>query len=519
MWILIRILFALAGRYVSQFLFKKNLNTEVITTPDGLSYRHKTSKDKNGQIISQLIEFDVTGKSYVHFRNENFFSRFLKSTGFASELQTGNKEFDDSIFVACDDTEAIRYFQEHKLAQDAVLKIWQQGWHDILTDGRSGKIRLKGKSKAPLTKEVLDHLLILQLYFNKMPHNPWFQDHFSLKIVAFETFAYSILGYSLASYLELVVSDTIGLISPWGLVVRGFMLGLGLVFVWLIAALILLKGSSRLVILVTDFLFISLVCVFISGPQLMTDLNVALDRSEVQMTKAYLLDKYSKTTGSGKSRRTNFYFKLGLRENPFHLPQTFKVAPWTHWRFEKGQTVDFFIYKGFFNSAYVDSIELSATPFDLSTLQNSTSAALPTNLKSESEIISALRWIKLNQSVNDQDLKNVKWIEQEYSRGKLKSKEPTINGLKEGLARYWHPNGVLYAEIPWKNDLKDGRFQLYREDGRIESDFTYKQGKPHGVMRWFDQNGKMSHNLIYVDGEVQSLSSVKTTELIKANWD
>jgi hypothetical protein len=392
MWIVIRIIFALFGRFVSRFLFNKNINPEVISDYSGLKYRLNNSRGLKKNKPS-YIEFDTHCKTYIHFRRETLFSRILKSTGFATELQTGNKTFDDSIFVACDESEAVRYFQQQKNIQEAVLKVWEQGWNDILIDGVSGKVRIKGKSNASLTPEVLSQLYILQTHLNQMPHHQWFQDPHDLKIAGFETVAYSVLGYSLASYMEFVISDTIGLIDPWGLVKRGFLLGLGLAFGWFFAALVLLKGSSRLVVLLTDFLFISLVCIFISGPQLMTDLNVALDRSEPKITKAYLLDKYSQTTGSGKSRRTNFYFKLGLAENPFHLPQTIKVAPWMHWRFEKGQTVDFYIQQGFFDSPFVDRIELSRTDLIISNSEEMSKPKPTEILKSEAEIIEALQWI------------------------------------------------------------------------------------------------------------------------------
>lgn len=90
-----------------------------------------------------------------------------------------------------------------------------------------------------------------------------------------------------------------------------------------------------------------------------------------------------------------------------------------------------------------------------------------------------------------------------WSSGKIKAKEPVINGKINGIGLYWFENGREYGEIPYVDGKKHGRFTLYREDGSLDQRLSYKNGQLHGLCVWYNQTGtKETQAAVYADGEL-----------------
>jgi hypothetical protein len=83
-----------------------------------------------------------------------------------------------------------------------------------------------------------------------------------------------------------------------------------------------------------------------------------------------------------------------------------------------------------------------------------------------------------------------------WPNGRLKSREPLVDGRIEGIAEYRFENGALYGRIPYRNGRKHGAFILYHEDGAVDQELKYRDGQPHGVLRWRDP----PQAWLYIDG-------------------
>ena len=88
-----------------------------------------------------------------------------------------------------------------------------------------------------------------------------------------------------------------------------------------------------------------------------------------------------------------------------------------------------------------------------------------------------------------------------YQDGRIRSKEPIVDGQMHGIAEYFHPNGEVYAKITWVNGQKHGRHKLYRDNGTLEQHLSYKNGAMHGVSFWYDQAGKLKSKATFDEGK------------------
>ncbi len=58
------------------------------------------------------------------------------------------------------------------------------------------------------------------------------------------------------------------------------------------------------------------------------------------------------------------------------------------------------------------------------------------------------------------------------------------NGLKKGLWRTWHKNGIIETTQKWNNGFRTGEFFHFNEDGLMIAKGKYKKGNKHGI--WID---------------------------------
>lgn len=71
-----------------------------------------------------------------------------------------------------------------------------------------------------------------------------------------------------------------------------------------------------------------------------------------------------------------------------------------------------------------------------------------------------------------------------YHSNQLAEQGSFDNGLKIGLWKSWHPNGVIHVTQKWANGLKSGDYHLYDENGLELERGKFKNDHKQGV--WID---------------------------------
>ncbi len=104
-----------------------------------------------------------------------------------------------------------------------------------------------------------------------------------------------------------------------------------------------------------------------------------------------------------------------------------------------------------------------------------------------------------------------------YNSNQLAEQGQFKKGLKIGLWRTWHPNGIVETNQNWNSGLKSGMFYKYDENGNLIEKGSYNGDKKHG--KWIDFVKK--DTIEYKNGDVYikkiKLSKEKKIELKEAN--
>lgn len=503
MWFIFRLILAV-GAIFYRFHLKKN-SSVAVKAPNGQTYRVHSVKNKHGKVVRTLVYFYAKNSFYFRIVNEGRLIKLLKFFGLVTEMQTGNAEFDEHHYIAVDHPKILAEISFNDQFRQNMIDLKMQ-WSEISADGKMGVIFKTEGSKTPTEEDIVKMSQFVES-LQKIQVSK--ADPYYAKIFAFELFMFGVTGYGIGTYAEFLIYDTLSLLDPWELLFKGVACGLLVFLAWMLSALFILRKSSRAPLLIADLGLWCLLGLLIAGPQVFVDLNQVLDKSQPTLTRALIEDKYSRTTGSGKNRRTRFYLELKFNENPYHIPRRFRITAWDYHRFTKDHGIQFSIRRGAFAAAYIDEMEPVTVIPDV----DSSRGELPQ--EQISSIAEALKWraaSPLSESSSEGERRIVR-----YNKDQVKSDEPLLNGAPHGLAKYWHPNGKLYSEIPYQNGEKHGEFKLYREDGTLEQHLSYKNGKPHGLLQWFNENGQLSHRAVYIEGQHFPISEVDLQKVIESS--
>ncbi len=86
-----------------------------------------------------------------------------------------------------------------------------------------------------------------------------------------------------------------------------------------------------------------------------------------------------------------------------------------------------------------------------------------------------------------------------FRNGQLREKSPVTRGRRHGVARTWHPNGILATERHFKNGLLHGRCRQWDESGKLLGEFVMRHGA--GVQREWHDNGQLKIEVSTVGGQ------------------
>jgi hypothetical protein len=490
MWILLRlsfVVFALLYRFWDFRNRTFRFNKEYLGP---LEVRVRTSTSR--KVTTTEYRISTACRIYFRLSAESKWTRFCKKIGLGVEFQVGDPEFDEVFYVASDHPAFLYSLRDDPALRAWLLELWKMGFTEITSNG-TGNLRLKRTEGLVLEPELGVRLLKVRDAIEKIRFTPQLIDRWFLPVLVFETAAWVMGAYGFGSLLHLRFDDGQSVIRPWEIWTLGSTMALLLLAAWMFVVGILLRRSSRTPLLVVDLFFYLFLSVVFAGFQGITDLNHVLDRSKAESYQALILKRYSRTTGTGKSRSTSYYLELRFDRNPESIPEKLRVSSWDYYKLTQGQGVEFRVRKGGLGFAYIDDLIPTPPPeFPAD------SASPPPVVLSGDQVRNLVSWSA--SAVPSFGVGVQLWAEVKYASGAFRQREPLVNGMREGSARYWHENGQLYSEIPWVKDQKHGCFILYRPDGTVEQVLSYQSGKPHGLLTWHDDSGGVSRRVLYQDG-------------------
>ena len=70
-----------------------------------------------------------------------------------------------------------------------------------------------------------------------------------------------------------------------------------------------------------------------------------------------------------------------------------------------------------------------------------------------------------------------------FKNGKPRAEASFLKGKRDGVARYWHENGILKLEEQWFDGKEDGLFREWGEEGQLLKALRYKRGELIEVLK------------------------------------
>lgn len=306
------------------------LNSKKFRGASQKNYRDKTcyvslSKHK-GRITGRCAGVEHSGPKFRLVRESSWDTRF-KDWGLSTELQTGDRKFDDLVYVVSDNPLLANHLSLSQETRDKIHAVLSGEFHEIECDGERLWISAKGSEDVSDLdfKKVVD--LSESMKGMKSESTPMYKEPFFYKAFVTEAVLFAVSGYAFMGFMELVTTRET-LMLHWGQQVwLGLGLGLGLFAALISVIRTLFSGSSRghrIIIESAILLFLSLP---IAGILLIEDINIGLDTGPSIRVETTVRSMYSKRHKTKSGHYYTYHARLASSEDDeVELPEEIAVS-------------------------------------------------------------------------------------------------------------------------------------------------------------------------------------------------
>lgn len=326
MWIVFRVCLALIGFTIRQMWGRKVPPSDWVF--EGAEYFRTIHKTKHG-IRGFTIGMKRISPTWVRLHDESGIDRLCKRLGIANELQTGDAEFDNAVYVTCDHPHVHTVLRGSPRLRAAVVAALTAGFTWIRFDGSAVRMR-RGSDREPTDEDLrlLRDVWAASEPFEQEPPNR-FLDPFLWKALLIEGAIWGLFGYAVGAFIEWQVIDEDhhvwrGQVIRVGLAVAaaGFALLVGVIALWM-------RGSSRGHRVIVESAIVLACSLPIAAIQFVSDTNRGLDDEP----SAFVEDKVvtCETRAHRRKRSTYYTHHLHLagegRYRGAPVPTEIEVAP------------------------------------------------------------------------------------------------------------------------------------------------------------------------------------------------
>lgn len=357
MWILARLIILIGGFYIRYTnIFRKRFKFDQ--QHSNISYSVLESKH-NGKIIEYCLAVPIETDTVFKISKENETNRFLKSVGFASEIQTGDMAFDDRYYIGSD-----HFHFNHALRKDPAIR---ELIHDlivvhlmnesIICDGRA--LYIKSKTTIIEYERTIEMLQKLSEKIKPIAQTSKFQaykDPFIFKLLIFESVLFALGCYAFEAFFEYLMTDQYVMVDSFGIFAPGTITGLIIIGALIAVFFKFFRESSRShFILIGNIVFLLIGAPF-WGTKTFLDLNQSLDKSQVQSQTIHIERKEIQVHRSRKGGKSYTYHWYYSDQQGYGDNDSMKVALDVFNSVNEGDNVEIKTRKGAFNYPYRISI-------------------------------------------------------------------------------------------------------------------------------------------------------------------
>lgn len=326
MWLLIRIVLAVIGFAVRQW--RRRSPPAVHGHHLGEAYYLREHRDKK-KVTAVTIGMAAPSPTWVRMHAESKLDRFFKRIGAANELQTGDVDFDDRVYLTCDHPAVTELVAASPDLRGAVLAALDAGATAVRYDGQT--VWLDKLAGTAPTDAQLDALLRVQRASAPIEHTPrrWFADPFLWKALLIEGVVWAMLGYAIGAFAEVVIHREDVHVHPGQVIATGLVVATGALLALVGATWLVLRGSSRGHRVLIESAVVLALGLPVTSIQVVGDTNRALDDGAA-VTVTAMIDHCEVREHRGKRGSKSYSYHLWLDGRPaparFSLPAQIEVV-------------------------------------------------------------------------------------------------------------------------------------------------------------------------------------------------
>ena len=281
----------------------------------GISYQYKILRNKHG-IVGVMIGIDGPREFDYTFKKENSVDRFCKFIGLSVEHQTGNKEFDDLVYIVSDNLQLHRLISVNNKILNTVIELFKSDkkFNCELKEIRnnSGRLWLKYRTKSgfneiqvpEISSGVVSLLQTIAGELEQIPQyaiNKW-KDPFVIKAAIILAISTALAINGLVHIVRLVWTRIPFIVDTKQLILDSLYWGVGIIIFLFVITLFLLGRSARTHLVMVELLFIGMFGAITTAFIEMRDMNIELDNSAATMYEVKAVNKRI-----SRSRRSTSY--------------------------------------------------------------------------------------------------------------------------------------------------------------------------------------------------------------------
>ena len=274
MWIVIRLILAAIGFAIRRLT--RGRVPKAASSLEGVPYFETIHRNKQS-ITGFTIGMARASPTWIRLHAESRIDRFCKWLGIANELQTGDKPFDDRLYITCDHPHVHAVLRESKPLRDAILAAFDAGYLWIRFDGATVRMRRHVHADpSPQDKKLLTDVWRAAAALASEPPSR-FADPFLWKALAVEGVIWGFLGYAIGAFIESRVHTEDYHLWPSQVVKTGLVVAVVSFFALLAVIALWMRGSSRGHRVIVESAIVLLLGLPITAIQLVGDTNRGLD--------------------------------------------------------------------------------------------------------------------------------------------------------------------------------------------------------------------------------------------------
>lgn len=276
MWIFIRLMLALAGFAIRTLA--RGRKPKESGRHEGVPYTSKVHQAK-GRTKSFEIGMPRVTPTWIRFHAESAADRAFKAIGVANEIQTGDAEFDQKVYVTCDHPHVAAVLTESRELRAAIVAMLGNGYKKIYFDGAYVRA-WRPADYHPTTRDLqlLHAVYVASWKLSDAPPSR-LGDRFLWKALLVEGVIWSIAGYAIGAAVEVFWAQEdshLEKLAVWK--TGGIVAGVAFCVLLLVIAL-WMRGSSRGHRVIIESAIVLLLGLPITSVQVVSDTNRSFDDS------------------------------------------------------------------------------------------------------------------------------------------------------------------------------------------------------------------------------------------------